>query len=479
MAQERQPLDALETRKTTLQTQNSAFGSLAGKLTALGTAADKLKELARCRRWAPRAATAVSASTATAARFPAPTTSSSASCAVPRSPRRSPHSPRRPVSSAPACTLTLRPASGDPVTISLTGSTTLEELAELINDEEDSPASASIVQVSPGTYKLVLTAKETGVSNGFTVSSAVTGGTLNFIDTDNDGVSGDTAADNSQTALNAAFTINGLSVTSATNTVEDVVPGATLKLVKKAPSTTVTVAVSRDLDKAADVVKSFITAYNGLVSFMKDQETAAAAGKTSIARDPLLRSLKDNIRDATLGTYAGSTFTALPQVGIGFDRDGKMTLDREAFDNAMDNSVGDVQRLFSGLTGSGGAFGRLSDLIEQYTKAGGLVAGLRDRLDDQVTGLTTRISDMEVQLEVRRTALQQEYIAADSGDDPPQESELVAAEHRQQHLVLVPEGHRASNHVPRRRGISPHQRSHAVAAGARGDALRRGAAISW
>ena len=100
-------------------------------------------------------------------------------------------------------------------------------------------------------------------------------------------------------------------------------------------------------------------------------------------------------------------------MGIGFDRDGKMTLDREAFDSAMSDSVGDVQRLFSGLTGTGGAFGRLSDLVEQYTEAGGLVASLRDRIDDQVTGLTTRISDMEVQLDVRRTALQQEYIAAD------------------------------------------------------------------
>jgi len=413
MAQERQPLDALETRKTTLQTQNSAFGTLAGKLTALGSAADKLKELRSLSTLGATSSDSGVGVTATGG-----TISGTYDVVVSELARAQVTASQSTFAATTSVvgtggTITLRPASGDPVTISLTGSTTLEELAELINDEEDSPASASIVQVSPGTYKLVLTAKETGVSNGFTVSSAVTGGTLSFIDTDNDGVSGDTAADNSQTALNAAFTINGLSVTSATNTVEDVVPGATLKLVKKAPSTTVTVAVSRDLDKAADVVKSFITAYNGLVSFMKDQETAAAAGKTSIARDPLLRSLKDNIRDATLGTYAGSTFTALPQVGIGFDRDGKMTLDREAFDNAMDNSVGDVQRLFSGLTGSGGAFGRLSDLIEQYTKAGGLVAGLRDRLDDQVTGLTTRISDMEVQLEVRRTALQQEYIAAD------------------------------------------------------------------
>ena len=414
MAQERQPLTALETRKSTLQTQNSAFGTLAGKLSTLGSAADKLKELGSLSTLGATSSDSGVGVTATGGTIPGTydiVVSELAKAQVTAS--QSTFAATTTVVGTGG-SITLRPASGDPVTISLTGSTTLAELAELINDEEDSPASASIVQVSPGSYKLLLTAKETGVSNAFTVSSAVTGGGgLSFTDTDNDGVSGDSAADNSQTALNAAFTVNGLSVTSATNTVEDVIPGATLKLVKKAPSTTVTVAVSRDLDKAAEVVKSFITAYNGLVSFVKDQETASNSGKASIARDPLLRSLKDNIRDATLASYTGGTFTALPQVGIGFDRDGKMTLDREAFDGAMSNSVGDVQRLFSGLTGTGGAFGKLSDLIEQYTKAGGLVPSLRDRLDDQVTNLTTRISGMEAQLELRRSALQQEYIAAD------------------------------------------------------------------
>jgi flagellar hook-associated protein 2 len=414
MAQESQPLNALQTRKTTIQTQNTAFGTLAGKLTALGSAADKLKELGSLSTLG-----ATSSDTGVGVTATGGTISGTYDVVVSELARAQVTASQSTYAATTSVvgtggSITLSPASGDPVTIALTGSTTLQELAEKINDEDDSPASASIVQVSPGTYKLVLTAKDTGVTNGFTVSSALTGGGgLSFIDTDNDGVSGDSAADNSQTALNAAFTVNGLPVTSATNTVEDVIPGATLKLAKKAPTTTVTVAVTRDLDKAADVVKSFITAYNGLVSFMKDQETAAAAGKASIARDPLLRSLKDNIRDATLSTYAGGTFTALPQVGIGFDRDGKMTLDREAFDNSMADSVGDVQRLFSGLTGTGGAFGRLSDLIEQYTDAGGLVSSLRERLDDQLTNLDTRIGDMEAQLELRRNALQQEYIAAD------------------------------------------------------------------
>src|SRR5690606_16105880 len=100
----------------------------------------------------------------------------------------------------------------------------------------DSPATAAVVQTSPGVYKLVLTGKETGAENAFTITNNLTGGNgLSFTDTDGDSVSGDSAADNTQTAIDAAFTVNGLSITSSSNTVTDAVPGVTLTLNEKDP----------------------------------------------------------------------------------------------------------------------------------------------------------------------------------------------------------------------------------------------------
>ena len=51
--------------------------------------------------------------------------------------------------------------------------------------------------------------------------------------------------------------------------------------------------------------------------------------------------------------------------------------------------------------------------MNDYTKSGGLVADVRKRLDTQVKSLGSRIDNMEAQLEIRRAALQQEFIAAD------------------------------------------------------------------
>jgi flagellar hook-associated protein 2 len=309
-------------------------------------------------------------------------------------------------------TLTLTPASGDPVTITLTGDTTLQQLANQINSRTEPPATASIVQISPGHYQLVLTAAATGTDNAFTIRSTMTGGEgLTFSDKDGDGVSGDDPEDTTRAAADASFTVNGLHVTSSSNTASDVIPGVTLSLNKA--SANAVVSVTRDSAGTKDLVKKFIDAYNAVVQFTKDQQTASNNGQTNIARDPLLRGFRDNLRSALLGEYSGGSYARLAEIGLGFDRDGKMVLDTATFDKAMASTPNEVQKLFSGDAGDGGAFGAISTLIDGYTGAGGLVAGIRNRLDDEAAGIGRRMDSMSAALEIRRQSLQREYIAAD------------------------------------------------------------------
>ncbi|MBI2186009.1 MAG: flagellar filament capping protein FliD, partial [Acidobacteria bacterium] len=173
-----------------------------------------------------------------------------------------------------------------------------------------------------------------------------------------------------------------------------------------------TVGVTRNLTEAKARVNKFITAYNDLVTFNKDQNAAAVAGKASIARNPVLRGFFDSMRSALLDDYTGSTYTRLAAVGIGFDAKGKMTLDEDAFEDAMTTAPTAVQTLFSTAETSG-AFGTLAALVEDYTETGGLVALIREQLTDQVSTITNRLNTLEAQLAVRRRALQQQYIAAD------------------------------------------------------------------
>jgi flagellar hook-associated protein 2 len=415
MAQERVPLTRLETQKKTLETQDSAFGTLAGKLSTLESAIDTLKaedSLAFLSATSSGAGVGVSASTGSVTGTYDIVVSELARAQVLTS-----TSTYAALSDEVATggTLTLTPGNGDPVTvITISASTSLEALAEQINAEDDAPVAASVVQTSPGVYKLMLTGKDTGSTNSFTITDALTGGAgLTFTDTDVDGISGDSAADNTQTALDAAFTVNGLSVTSASNTVSDVIDGVELSLLQKDPATTITVRVDRDGDTAKSTIKKFITAYNDVMTFAKDQNTAAIAGRASIGRDPLLRGLRDSLRAASMDEYVGGSFTRLAEIGIGFDSAGKMILDEELFDDALATAPSDVQTLISGASGDAGAFGAFSDLVEGYTQAGGLVASIRERIDEQVANISTRLDTLESQLELRRQSLQREYMAAD------------------------------------------------------------------
>ena len=402
MTQERAPLTRLQTEQSTLKSQNTAFGTLAGKLTTFQTAVEALQEEDSLAFLSASSSDSGVGVTSTGGTVPGTYDIVVTTLAKGQVTAASTEYNAVTDVAATGGSLTLTPANGDPATvITVTASTTLEELAARINDDDDSPASATVMQTAPGVYKLVLTGRDTGADNAFTITNALTGGTPPAF------------AANSQTAIDAAFTVNGLSVTSASNTVTDVISGATITLTKADPDTTVTVSVARDFTKSKDALKKFITSYNDIATFAKDQAAAATAGQASIGRDPLLKGLRSALRDASMAEYAGGTYTRLAEIGVGFDVGGKMILNDTVFDDAMAAAPADVQTLVSGASGEGGAFGAMALLAEDYAKSGGLVSGVRQRITDQVSALNTRLDTLSARLEQRRLALQQQYTAAD------------------------------------------------------------------
>jgi flagellar hook-associated protein 2 len=413
MAQESQPLARMETQKATLQTQNTQFSTLAGKLSTLQSAVDALRDnesLALLSASSSDTGVGVTATggTVTGAYTVAVTDLAKAQVLASTSTYAS-----LTTVVATSGALTITPAVGAPVVINAGASITLQGLVDAINAEATSPVAASAVQTAPGTYKLMLTAKESGTANTFTVTKTFAGGGgLTFTDTDTDNIYGDDALDNTQNATNAALTVNGLAITSSSNTVEDVIPGVTLTL--EEDDVTSTITVDRDVDGARSKINKFITAYNDFITFTKDQTTAGVAGKPNIGRDPILRGLRDAIGNALRDEYAeGGQYDVLAMVGIGFTQDGKLELDADALEDALNTAPNDVQGLFSGPDGQSGAFGELETLIDAYTQAGGLVADAREQIDDQIALLNKRLDDLEMRLEERRRTLQKEYIAAD------------------------------------------------------------------
>lgn len=415
MTQERAPVTRLETQKKTLEQQNTLFGTLAGHLTTLEAAADALASATSLNALAATSSnTAIVGVSTSSGSVPGTydiVVTNRARAQVTATTNTFTQSET--VASSGA--LSFLVAANPPVNIVVTSGMTVQQLADAINAEANAPVSASVVQVTPGNYRLVLTGKSTGAANAFTMTSTLAGGTgLAFADTNGNNVYGEAGDANAVNAVDANLTVNNVAVVSASNTVTGVIPGATLNLAGESPTTTVRVDVTRDGASMKGLVQNVVKAYNAIAAFLDGQRTAQTSGTANVSRDAMVRSLQTQLRSTLLAEHGTGTLTRLAEAGLGFDRNGKLTLNETAFDAAIAADPTAVQTLFAGSGAAAGAFDDLASVLDSYTQAGGFVSTTRTRLTDQMRNITSRIDSLEDRLARRRLQLQAEFTQADT-----------------------------------------------------------------
>ncbi|WP_370262597.1 flagellar filament capping protein FliD [Limnobacter sp.] len=238
-------------------------------------------------------------------------------------------------------------ASKTPVTINIgPGQQTLEGIKQAINDANVG-VNASIVNDGSGS-RLVLTSKDTGEVNGFKLTA-----------TDDDGNNTDTAglsmlafdptatagagknAQSLQVAQNANFTINNLAVTKASNNVTDAVEGLTLNL-KNVTTSPVTVTVGLDSDTLQKTLNDFVTAYNKIRGNLKDQQEKDATLSRETTPASLERQMRSILRE-TVAQYG----VGLSDVGLNFDKDGVLSLNKTKLDEALVKDPAMLEKIFS------------------------------------------------------------------------------------------------------------------------------------
>ena len=401
MTQESVPLQNLQTQQKSLESKASTFRTLAAKLATFESAVADLKDdqsmLGRTASSTDDKAVRVNAGSTAAPGIYDVVVQELARAQVTASTTTTPDADTTVV--ATGGTLTI---GGVAVIVDIP--VTLKGLADRINATKDIGVTATVVKSGAGAFHLVLTARATGTASQFTITNGMTGG------------AGVGFGANAVEASDARALINNVQVVSSTNTIDDAISGVSLSLLKKDPAATTTISVAEDLGTAKTKIGKVVDAFNDLVKFAEDQNTAAGKGDaSSVGRDPLLRGVRNALRNAFLGEYtAGGSFSSLAAIGIEFQRTGRMTFNAGRFDAASASNFTDVRRLFAGDGANKGAFTTLADLVQEYTKADGLLKDTDDRLTQQVSALDKRIADLTDRLALRRLALQKEYIAADS-----------------------------------------------------------------
>jgi flagellar hook-associated protein 2 len=163
----------------------------------------------------------------------------------------------------------------------------------------------------------------------------------------------------------ARVRVDGVLLTRPGNAISDAVSGVTLSLQQAEVGTKITVSVARDTATPLTAVKSFVSAYNALQSFVR-KNTASGA---SLAHSTALTSSARAFTNTLLSDVTGAGFTRSALVGVALDKTGVLTLDETAFQKALTTDTAGVRSLFA-LAGSATGAGLEYVSANDNTKAG-------------------------------------------------------------------------------------------------------------
>lgn len=245
------------------------------------------------------------------------------------------------------------------VSVAITGGS-LSSIRDSINNA-NAGVSANIVNDGTGS-RLVLTSKDTGAANSIKLTVADDDGTntntsglsaLAFDPTVAAG-SGKNLTQN-QAAQNAAFTLDGISISKASNNITDAIDGITLNLTKVTTSA-VSLNVTRDTSTLTNQVQSLVQAFNTALGTLKQLSSSDPTTKQvgALAGDSSVSSALTQLRSlltTQLGSESG-TYTSLNQIGVSFQKNGTLALDNAKLTTAINTDVSSVTRVLATVTSS-------------------------------------------------------------------------------------------------------------------------------
>jgi flagellar capping protein FliD len=246
--------------------------------------------------------------------------------------------------------------------------------------------------------QLVLTASQSGVNHAMLYTD---GAALGF----------DTLL---QDARNAEFTVNGMSVSRASNnSLTDVVEGITLSLAGDAEGKSARLSVSAGTDKAAALMTTLASKFNTTITHLKDKMASTSKtenGKTTYTRGALSgETVFSNFRTDVLyrmsRSYTNSgSLKRFEDVGLSFDKDMKLTVDSAKFSEAFKNDSSSVTALLD--TG----MGEINTILSRYTGTSGVLTRTLSSIESQGKEYDQRITKYNASLELRKQALYNQYM---------------------------------------------------------------------
>jgi len=309
------------------------------------------------------------------------------------------------------------PANPDKtINVAYTDGMTLDELAQAITDQAGDDVSASILQTGSGEYSLVITSKSTGEASGLTIED-VDGQLDSALFAAYDATNNPTGFQKIQDASDAEFKYNGISMTRATNEIDDLILGVNIKLKEEGDVSSVN--IEQDKDAITDEMQLFADSYNTLISNLndmtvKDKETGAEGVFNG---DSFIKAISRELSKTITSITADGQ--SLIEYGINLDRHGTMSFDKSVLETKLIDNPDAVKEFFSGGVDANGndtagIFETIDEKLKSYTGYNKLLSNFESDLKEQGTNLSENYMKAVENLDSRYEIMTKRFIAYDA-----------------------------------------------------------------
>ena len=435
VAVESQPVQLLQAKGASLQTKLSVFGQIKSELSALQDASSALTDPST---WSstsftsstPTAVTGTTTSAAAVGSFSvdvlnlvttqSATVKVAAGYTAPEDFTLNIQLGTRTSTGTPP-TDVFTPGSATAIPITVNAGDDLTKIAASIN-AKSAGVVATVITTASG-QQLALRGSTAGANAGFQLSATDSNG-----NSFGEGLVQTAAAGGfekagtwttTQYAADAKARIDGIEVTSPTNTITGVVAGVTLNLL--APTTS-TASVSVDIDKAAikSKIQAFQDAYNKVYADLKTQTAYDAASKTGgpLLGDNTATGMMSMLRSlvGASGPASTSSLHRLSDLGLEIQSDGSLKTNTTKLDAAM-QTPSDVKAFFSTSTGTSSGDGiakRMYDFTFGALGVGGSVSTHSTAFQKSIDQNNANIDKFNLHIAAYQKQLLAQYNALDA-----------------------------------------------------------------
>lgn len=234
------------------------------------------------------------------------------------------------------------------------------------------------------------------------------------------------------------ISVNGITITGNTNTIENAVEGLTFNLLALSEGNQAsTVKVVEDQDKTTKAVQDFVDQYNSTMTFIDEQLSVgdpSAEGNTTgtLVGDSSLMRIQSQLRSlmTTSSKETTQSIKGLSDLGIEVDRYGKASLDTTKLKEQLTKNSNSVQNFFSreesivvkdavgNETTETKQFGfaqQMTSFINEYiADKTGIITTKSKTIDDMIKSLDTQITKFNERLDSKRERYIKQFTALDT-----------------------------------------------------------------